>query len=51
MDDADPALLRDRDREALSVTVSMAALTIGMLSVMSRVSWVDVSTSRGCTSE
>ncbi len=36
---------------ALSVTVSMAALTMGTLSVISRVRSVVVSTSRGWTSE
>ena len=34
-----------------SVTVSMAALTKGMLSLMLRVKWVVVSTSLGKTSE
>ena len=37
MDDADAALLRQRDGEVRLVTVSMAELTIGMLRPMLRV--------------
>jgi hypothetical protein len=51
VDDADAALLRDRDRESGSVTVSIAAETSGMFSAMLRVRRVARARSRGSTVE
>ena len=51
VDDAEAAVLRHRDRQADSVTVSIAALTSGTFSRMLRVSRVTTSTCVGSTVE